>query len=123
MIENRRDREATKRARKAKQIQDPRSYINIAGHIYLRGRDRSAVRELVKEDAKGICAICKTKVQDWDADMDHIRGKRKHERCDCYGRQLPDGTTCTNLQWVHGMFSRMPCHRRKHGREIWSSSK
>lgn len=118
MIEHKPDKVATKAARKAKVLIDRGSYISYAGHLYLRGQDRGIARHNTAFAAKYICAICGTECPIWDGDYEHIKSGRPVARCDCNGRILPDGTICTNVQWVHGMFSRKSCHRKKHNREV-----
>jgi hypothetical protein len=119
MIENKKDPGATKQARRSGEIIDPRSYVSIAGHIYLRGKDRSRQRELVFAMSPDLlCKICGKRVRSGDGDYDHIRGGSPHHRCDCYARILADGSYCTNVRLVHSMFSKEPCHRQKHGREL-----
>lgn len=118
MIENRIDIERTRAARKSKEFVDRRSYYNLAGHVFLRGHDRSIRRLDLMCHFGMICQICKKEVLFWDADYEHIVGGSKHRRCDCFYTKLADGSIHTNVQLVHGMFSKMPCHRRKHHREV-----
>lgn len=118
MIENQKDKEATKAARKAKEIHAP-SWISIAGHVYLENPvDTHALREVVIHTARSKCAICGEYCPPWDGDVDHVKSGRPFQRCWCHFRPLADGTICTNVQWVHGMFSTEPCHRNKHNREV-----
>lgn len=119
MIENHKDVEATKAARRAGEISDPRSYISIAGHIYLRGQDRSRLRELVYVDAKGFCAVCRAFRHRSQGDMDHIQGGRKHIRCDCWDRKLANGAICRNVRWICSIrLYERGCHAKKHHRTI-----
>jgi len=124
VIENHKDKVATKLARKAKQIHAP-SWISIAGHVYLEsGDDLRALRMHLLEHQKNKCAICKEPLQAWDMDLEHIKGGNEYARCDCFFRRLADGTVHTNVQVVHGMASIRPCHRNKHNREVkWSPRK
>jgi hypothetical protein len=117
MLGNHKDRERTKAARESGEFEDPRSYYSIAGHVYLRGNDRSERRMLVWIRSNGKCALCFEKLTLRDCDMDHIKGGTKHARCDCLRTILADGTEHTNVRAVHGMFSVKPCHRVKHHRE------
>lgn len=118
MIENRKDVAATKAARKAGEIHAP-SWISIAGHCYLvDADDKRRVRVAVMMEAKFVCALCKTYCSACDGDVDHVRSGRPLVRCWCFGRTLADGTVCTNLRWIHGMFSLKPCHRDRHNREV-----
>jgi hypothetical protein len=118
MIENKKDPEATRLARKAGEIHAP-SWISFAGHVYLENSaDKQALRLTVMACHRCVCAICKEYCGWFDGDLDHIRGGRKFARCWCFLRRLSDGTKCTNVQWVHGMFSAKPCHRQKHNREV-----
>lgn len=127
MIENHKDVAATKAARKAKIIRAP-SWISVAGHLYLEHPDdKRRARLEVQLEAKFTCALCKTYCSACDGDVDHVKSGRPLVRCWCFGRTLADGTVCTNLRWIHGMFSLKPCHRDRHNREVkWtraSSSK
>lgn len=117
MIENHKDVLATKAARKSKRFQDPRSWISIAGHVYLRGRDRSALREKVFAKQTH-CALCYKRLAFGEGDMDHIRGKRKLARCDCWRTKLADGSRHTNVQRVCSMFAPGSCHAEKHHRVL-----
>lgn len=121
MLENHKDKIATKLARKAKEIHAP-SWISFAGHLYLEdATDKRKARDAVMEREKLICALCRKYCSASDGDVDHIKSGRPLVRCWCYGRTLADGTVCRNLRWVHGMFSIHPCHRNRHSREIqWS---
>jgi hypothetical protein len=122
VIENKPDREATKAARKAREIHSP-SWISYAGHVYLESAlDKKALRDQVMRQAKYICALCGEYCPSWDGDLDHIKSGRPVVRCWCFFRPLPDGTICTNARWVHSMFSVKPCHRNRHNREVkWRS--
>lgn len=118
MIENALDKAATKAARKAKEIHAP-SWISNAGHVYLESHiDKHNLRVRVTAASGYHCAICKQFCANWDGDLDHIRSGRPAARCWCWFRILADGSLCTNVQWVHGMFSSKPCHRDKHNREV-----
>lgn len=118
MIENHKDKVATKLARKAGEIHAP-SWISIAGHVYLEfGEDLRELRLTLLLHQKHACAICKEYLSPNDMDLEHKRGGRPLVRCDCFFRRLADGTVCTNVQVVHGMFSTRPCHRKKHNREV-----
>lgn len=118
MIENLKDIDATKAARKAKEIHAP-SWISNAGHVYLLdGRDTRELRDTVMLHAKFTCAICGERCPRWDGDLDHIRSGRPLVRCWCFFRPLADGTICTNVRWIHGMTSMKPCHRNRHNREV-----
>src|SRR5882757_883134 len=121
MLENRRDEEATKRAYQAADLRDgkKRSYISLAGHWYRRGIDRSDIRARVFRAAEGKCCFCGGYVAEDSGDMDHMRGGRKHLRCDCFDTPLPDGRRCTNVRWSHSMADRAnACHRQRHHREV-----
>jgi hypothetical protein len=122
MIENKKDREATKALRREGKIVEYGSYVSYAGHLYLTGKDRSALRQRVMQEAHNKCAICGEPCPGWDGDLEHIVGGRPVARCDCFNQQLANGKIHTNVQWVHGMFSRShACHRNKHNREPrWS---
>jgi len=115
-IENKRDREATKAARKAGTIHAP-SWLSYAGHVYLRGPDASAMREKVFAKQRR-CQICWAMPSDELSELDHVRGGTKVRRCWCWRQRLSDGTRCTNLQRVCGRFSSGNCHQKKHHREI-----
>ena len=115
MIENQRDEQRTLELRKLGIFEDRRSWISFAGHVYLQGYDRSRLRALVREDADGICYVCKNKAR-FDGDMDHIEGGLGPQRCDCYHTKLANGKKHTNVGWIHGMFSRKACHQKKHHR-------
>lgn len=115
-IENKKDREATKAARKAGLIHAP-SWISYAGHIYLVGQDRSALRARLFAKQKR-CQICKARLAAGAGEMDHIKGSTHVSRCDCYHRRLADGTIHTNVQRIHGRFSIENCHEKKHRRDL-----
>lgn len=117
MIENYKDILATKAAWKAKCFRDRRSWISIAGHVYLRGQDCSALRVKVFS-AQGRCQICHEPLADGEGDMDHIEGKRKLARCDCWRIKLADGSRHTNVQRVCSMFAPGSCHAEKHHRVL-----
>jgi hypothetical protein len=117
VIENLRDVAATKAARKAGEIHAP-SFISIAGHVYLFGKDVSAVRLIVRTHAGGYCYLCGKFCADWDGDLEHLKSGRFFQRCFCFGRTLADGTICSNLGWAHSTRSVHPCHRDKHNREV-----
>jgi hypothetical protein len=118
VIENHPDKAATKLARKAKEIHAP-SWISIAGHVYLESAlDLGPLRESVLRFQKNQCAICKKYLLMSDMDLEHIQGGRPLARCACFFRRLADGSVHTNVQAVHGMFSKEPCHRKKHNREV-----
>lgn len=117
MIENHKDIDRTRHAKALGIFLDPRSYYNIAGHVFLRGKDRSRQRLRAWIKAKSICAICGRSVHSFDADYDHQVGGSKHRRCDCLDQELNNGEMHTNVRMVHGMFSKEPCHRQKHHRE------
>lgn len=118
MIENKKDREATKAARKAGEIHAP-SWISYAGHVYLEGRDCGELRARVMHDAVNKCYICGEYCPSWDGDLEHFKSGRPVVRCWCYHRRLTTGEICTNVGWVHSMFSRShACHRKKHNREV-----
>lgn len=118
MIENHKDKAATKIARKTGEIHAP-SWISIAGHVYLEsGEDLRHLRMEVYCEQDFSCAICKKGLMISDMDLEHIRGGRPLVRCSCFNRKLADGSICTNVQGVHGMFSIHPCHRNKHNREV-----
>lgn len=118
MIENKIDIERTRQAYHTGEFQDKkaRSYYSIAGHIFLRGIDRENQRVLVFAGSKMICAICGERVRFPDADYDHIVGGSPVRRCDCLCTKLANGSLHTNVQLVHGMFSRKACHQKKHHR-------
>lgn len=118
VIENKKDLARTRYARRHGEFEDPRSYYNIAGHVFLRGVDRSQRRRQVFEFFKMICQVCGKHVKWHEADYDHMIGGSKHRRCDCWNTLLADGSLHSNVQLVHGMFSKEPCHRRKHHRVI-----
>ena len=120
-IENKKDRDVTKAARKAGEIHAP-SWISYAGHVYLENsEDKGALRLLVALRAGYKCALCGEYCPMWDGDLDHIKSGRPVVRCWCYFRLLPNGDICTNLRWVHSMFSTKPCHRKRHNREpLWT---
>jgi hypothetical protein len=121
MLDNKKDIATTKEYREGKIFTDPRSWISNVGHVYLRGIDKKILRARLCVDSRHTCAICGTLIALGHEDLDHIRSGNKYQRCDCYFHRLYDGTLCTNVQLVHGMFSYKPCHRAKHHREIkWS---
>src|SRR5277367_2720927 len=113
MLENHKDKEATKAAG----FQDKRSWISIAGHQYLRGKDRSALRHAVFDFFKGKCCICGRATGEDNGDMEHEVGGRPLARCDCFHTRLANGVHHTNVRWICGMFGLSPCHRKKHNRE------
>lgn len=125
MIENHKDKAATKLARKTGEIHAP-SWISIAGHVYLEcGEDLRRLRWEVLRSQQHKCAICEEYLAEWDMDLDHIQGGRPLARCDCFNRFIGglDGAVHTNVQAIHGMFSKRPCHRNKHNREVkWNST-
>ena len=118
MIENRKDGERTEHAYKTGEFQDEdkRSYYSIAGHVYLFGIDMQMRRAAVMLAARNVCAICQERVSNFDGDLDHIKGGTTNARCDCFGILLANGKRCTNLRYVHSMFSKFDCHRRRHHR-------
>lgn len=121
MIENHPDRERTALARREGVFTDRRSYYSIAGHVYLRGVDRSALRFKVfaENHARGgRCAICGEALALWEGDLEHIEGGRKHARCDCWHTVLADGTVHTNVRRSCSMFARDSCHAKKHHRVL-----
>jgi hypothetical protein len=117
MIENKEDKALTREYRKRKVFLSPNSWISIAGHVYLAGKDASARRAEVFE-AEPFCALCKRLLRAGQGDLEHIRGGRPIARCWCYHQKLADGTFCTNVRRTHGMFDQEPCHRQKHNREV-----
>ena len=117
MIENKKDAEATKAARKAHIINAP-SWISIAGHVYLESaEDKRVLRLNLMAAQRNICAICNTYCSSADGDLDHIKSGRPVARCWCYFQTLANGKLCTNVRFIHGMFSTKPCHRDRHNRE------
>lgn len=116
MHEHRKDVDRTKALRSLRIFTDPRSYVSNAGHIFLRGEDRSEQRERLIREQGLLCALCGQPMQAWEAEMDHIAGGRKHLRCDCLRTRLADGSRHTNLRMVHGRFSKSQCHAIKHRR-------
>jgi len=112
-------------ATKARKFNHRHSYVNIAGHQYLRGKDKDALAEKVYADAKGLCCVCGCWRDRSKVDLEHENGGSKHRRCDCYHTMLADGTLHTNVRIIctmdpaKGIQSR--CHIDKHGREPrWS---
>lgn len=118
MIENHKDVERTKAARKSGEFLERGSYYNLAGHVFLRGRDRMRQRWKVFASSKGKCAICEERCDEHQGDYDHVKGGRKHARCDCFHLELNDGTHHTNVQWVHAMELQDSCHKTKHHRDL-----
>jgi hypothetical protein len=114
-LENRCDAEATKQAG----FKDKESWVSLAGHQYLFGEDKVAIRAVVFRDATGLCCFCGRYVAEDYGDLEHRRAGRKLVRCDCYGTLLADGSICTDLRWSHGMgdFANA-CHRKRHNREV-----
>lgn len=115
-IENKKDRAATKAARRAGKIHAP-SFISYAGHVYLTGEDRSELRARLFAKQKR-CQICKDPLADGEGEMDHKAGGTPVARCDCYFRRLADGRVHTNVQRVCGRFSQNNCHNKKHHRDL-----
>jgi len=118
MIANQKDKQATKAAWKRADFLDQRSYITMAGHVFLFGQDVSQMRVQVALDAMFKCAICGEYASLYFGNLEHIASGRKMNRCFCYKRTLADGTVHTNLRWTHGMFSHYSCHRDIHNREV-----
>lgn len=118
MLANQRDRDRTKATYIQGIFLDPRSYFSLAGHIYLRGRDRSNRRKEVFEASKGKCSECGKRCDEYQGDMHHIKGNTKHQRCDCLEQQLMDGTFHTNVAWIHGMEMKDSCHQKKDHRDL-----
>lgn len=88
------DREATKGCH----FLDPRSFLSIDGHHYLKGDDIRERRTDVYERDKGICQKCGS-FADWNrGHMHHLQGGLVG-RCD----------DLTNLQWLCP-----PCHHKEH---------
>jgi hypothetical protein len=120
MIQNKRDKELTKLARRAGLMHHP-SYISYAGHWYLIGKDKGLLRDRVMADAKNICAVCGQYCSEFDGNMHHLASGSRVRRCDCYHTMLVDGTEHTNVVWICGMFAPRDCHRKAHNREVqWS---
>lgn len=115
MILNQKDRERTKLSYEMGIFEDRRSYFSFAGHIYLRGDDRSRRRKQVFEASGGKygkCSVCGRRCDEHQGDMHHIKGNTKHSRCDCLNTLLKDGTRHTNVTWVHGMEMKDSCHQK-----------
>lgn len=93
-----------------------RSYIDNLGHIHLRGKDRSAQRERLFRESKGLCADCGRYRDEQHGDMNHF-GKTPRTRCECMARLLNDGTVCTGINWLCGFIVPNSCHRKRHNRE------
>lgn len=97
MLENRRDRAATD----SRNFQDARSYVSLAGHDYLFGRDVEARRREIFERDAGRCWRCGA-YYGWNyGHLYHIQGGRGPQRCWCIH----------NLRW-----SCPKCHRERHVR-------
>jgi hypothetical protein len=126
MMEYMKDAERTRAARRAKVLVDHRSYYSIGGHVYLRGADRSNLRDRVfcdNEARGGQCDICQKKLQLGQGDLEHIAGGRPKMRCDCYHQVLSDGTVHTNVRRSCEMRESGSCHQRKHNRLVkWRNS-
>jgi hypothetical protein len=121
------DRAATAHAYASGRFTDPRtrSYINIAGHEFLRGPDRIRRWDELYKLRKGKCETCGETRFTHQVDMDH-KGDTSKTRCDCLGTQLADGTFCTGIALRCTMDVRKggngnSCHGRRHGREIRSA--
>lgn len=120
------DRAATALAYASGHFTDPqvRSYINQAGHEFLRGPDRIKRWEELYTLRKGTCETCGEKRLRGQVDMDH-EGRTPRTRCDCLGTQLADGTYCTGIALRCTLDPRKnggpnSCHARKHNREVKS---
>lgn len=120
MLEYHRDDAATKTAYKSKRFRDRRSWISIGGHQYLRGKDRSALREKVFRKHAKNCRLCGVRLREGEGDIDHIEGKRPKMRCDCWGTRLADGTRHTNVRRTCSMWAIDSCHAEKHHRVLRS---
>ena len=118
MWETKKDAEATRLARRYKVFISRDSWISNSGHVYLAGTDATNLRNQVMLDAKFRCAICEEFCGKYDGDLHHIGHSTPLSRCWCYNTKLADGTTHTNVEWIHGMFSRRGCHRKIHNREV-----
>lgn len=121
MLENRKDVERTRTARKAKVFVDRRSYFSNSGHVFLAGQDRSAQRAIVFADnvaRGGKCDLCGKQLLPGEGDYEHIVGGRKHVRCDCFNQALNDGTVHTNVRRTCSMFAPNSCHAAKHHRVL-----
>src|SRR5262245_40822994 len=102
MLRNRRDEDATK----AMGFKDKKSFVSMAGHEYLFGRDTETRRKEVFEDARGRCWHCGAYYGWYYGEMDHIRSGYGPQRCWCFTK-----SRCVNLRW-----SCPKCHRERHGR-------
>ena len=112
------DKEATKLARRYRVFASRDSYISNNGHVYLAGIDKTNLRNQVMLDANFRCAICGDFCSKYEGNMHHKKGGLTKERCDCYNNQLPEGKICSNVEWICGMFSKNGCHRKIHNREV-----
>lgn len=120
MLEYHRDDAATKVAYTSKRFRDRRSWISIGGHQYLRGKDRSALREKVFAKQWKYCQNCGAELAQFDGDLEHIVGGRPKARCDCWGTKLADGTRHTNVRRTCSMWAIDSCHAEKHHRVLRS---
>ena len=97
----------------AQHFVDKRSKVCISGAWHLHGQDaRDAYDKAYKDwNAAGrLCGRCGFFVAKEDEDWEHVKAKSKGR--DDHPR---------NRRFSHGMFSRHPCHRNEHNREIrWS---
>jgi len=95
------DREATAKA----EFLDRRSYWNVNGHVYLRGKDVGIARLRIYGRDKGHCQLRLEDCEgfaDWDnGELEHEVGGLGLQRCWCDH----------NLRWSCGN-----CNARKHGR-------
>jgi hypothetical protein len=96
-LENKRDRDRTQLRR----FQDRRSFVSLAGHDYLFGRDVEPRRREVFERECGRCWNCGA-YYGWDyGHLEHIQGGYGPQRCWC----------AHNLRW-----GCPKCHMKHHGR-------
>jgi hypothetical protein len=115
MIEHQKDKARTKELWQQKVFQSRYSYVSISGHMYLSGVDVSYLRDRVFAD-EDKCAICGKKLALGQGDLEHEKGGRGPQRCDCYHTTLADGTVHTNVRRTHSMWDVENCHRLKHHR-------
>jgi len=105
VLENRRDPEATAKAK----FHSVKSFISFRGHVYLYGlQDHLNMRQRIYERAKGMCQVCpKPHFVDWDAGHWHHAQKT-------FGGKRCDGLCC-------GVWACAGGHVKEHGRTIhWS---
>lgn len=94
----------TKNLREAGFLQDPRSFISLDGHLFLKGCDKGNIRYLVFKKHKNRCVVCKAPL-DIDVGLFDVRCGNWHhpKKCDCVGcSELRCDTTTGRPCHAHG---------------------